>query len=294
MTRSDALTSLASAHRRASERQDAVKKSKIFSFAAAICLVGGAASLSYPAHATGEPQTDVQPAIFQAAGPTIASIQSMVDAFRLAVGAPNGNTPGPLAAGRREINWDGGGSATSLVPTPFDGFLVNRGARFITPGSGFVQAPPDGLVTTFGNATYADIFQAFSPLRLFSPIDSNLTKVQFFVPGGGELPATTTAFGAIFSDVDRPSGHGQPSTWLAFYDVRGKLLFTSAVPSSPGDASLSFLGVLFPDARVAFVKIVSGNVAPGRNDLSHRDIVMMDDFIFGEPQLAEAKESHED
>src|SRR5512145_3157281 len=70
--------------------------------------------------------------VFQAAGPTVQSIQGSVDAFRAALGEPNnGNAPGPLASGRREINWDGGGSdATAVVPTPFEGFLVNRGALF--------------------------------------------------------------------------------------------------------------------------------------------------------------------
>ena len=52
------------------------------------------------------------PLVFQAAGPTAASIQSMVDEYRAALGAPNGNAPGPiLTGGRREINWDGGGDA---------------------------------------------------------------------------------------------------------------------------------------------------------------------------------------
>ena len=38
-----------------------------------------------------------------------------------------------------------------------------------TPGSGFVQAPPSGIADLTGNATYADIFKTFSPLRLFAP-----------------------------------------------------------------------------------------------------------------------------
>lgn len=81
-----------------------------------------------------------------------ATIQGAVDAFRAALGENNGNTPGPLDTGRREINWDGGGStATSPAPNPFDGFLGNRGARFTTLGTGFVQAPLDGLATTFKN-----------------------------------------------------------------------------------------------------------------------------------------------
>lgn len=252
---------------------------------------------------SGEPKAATAPAIFQAAGPTIASIQSMVDAYRDALGVNNGNAPGPLAEGRREINWDGGGStATAVVPTPFDGFLNNRGARFTTDGSGFVQAPLDGLVTTFGNPTYLDIFQAFSPVRLFSPIDSNVTRGRFFVPGGGELPAVTKGFGAVFSDVDQQSddeerdhhGYGnkgkydrtpEANTSIAYYDARGRLLFRGDVPVSPGDAGVSFFGIVLNDARIAQVRITAGNVAPGRDDSSRRDVVMMDDFIYAEPQL---------
>lgn len=92
----------------------------------------------------GQPQPFVAPAVFQAAGPNIASIQNTVDQYRAALGATdNGNTAGPLADGRREINWDGAGGAatnTAPAPTPFEGFRNNRGGRFTTPGTGFVQA----------------------------------------------------------------------------------------------------------------------------------------------------------
>jgi hypothetical protein len=56
------------------------------------------------------------------------------------------------------------------------------------------------------------------------------------------------------------------------------------VPASPGDASLSFFGIVFNKAKIARVKITTGNRAPGRNDTRRRDIVMMDDFLYGEPQ----------
>ena len=233
----------------------------------------------------------VAPVVYQAAGPDAASIQSTVDRFRAALGANNGNAPGPIDTGRREINWDGGGStATSIVATPFNGFLVNRGASFTTPGTGFVQAPLDGLATTFNNAEYATIFQPFSPVRLFSAIDSTVTIADFFVPGGGDVPAVVQGFGAVFSDVDQPDGsprqYGErtASTSLRFYDVYGRVLYRSVVPPSPGDASLSFFGVLFDDARIARVKIVSGDLAPGPDDQRRKDVVMMDDFIFGEPK----------
>ena len=245
-------------------------------------------------HAQGNTRGFVAPAVFQAAGPTAASLQSSLDQYRLALGGNNnGNLAGPLAGGRREINWDGGGSnATSPAPTPFAGFLNTRGALFTTRGSGFVQAPPDGLAVTFGNLTYGNIFQAFSPLRLFSPIASNLTEVQFFVPGGGNVPATTSGFGAIFGDVDQPDGSGPggkrgnrgASTLIQYYGAAGELLFSSFVPAAPGDGGFSFFGIVFEGARIARVRIIAGDVAPGVDDEPSREVVMMDDFIYGEPR----------
>ena len=38
------------------------------------------------------------------------------------------------------------------------------------------------------------------------------------------------------------------------------------------------------DARVASVRITAGDVAPGADDERPHDIVMTDDFIYGEPQ----------
>jgi hypothetical protein len=277
------------------ERQEHVKEQRSFSI---LHGVGGlvfavSAAVLGTVHADDDDRSKefVPPTVFQAAGPTIASIQSTVDQYRAALGAVNnGNAPGPLASGRREINWDGGGSATTLDPTPMTRFLDIRGANFTTRGTGFVQAPREGIAATFGNPSYATIFQAFSPQRLFSAIGSNRTTVEFFVPGSnGSVRATTTGFGAVFSDVDRPNGgeRGAPhqgSTLIDYFDGDGDLLFHSFVPASPGDASVSFLGILFADTRIARVRITAGNKAPGPDDLAHRDIVMMDDFLYGEPQ----------
>ena len=71
---------------------------------------------------------------------------------------------------------------------------------------------------------------------------------------------------------------------MRFFDANGRQLANVEVPASRGDASLSFLGVLFDTPRVASVRISAGNIAPGPNDSSRRDVVMMDDFIYGEPQ----------
>src|SRR5262245_10890070 len=79
--------------------------------------------------------------IFSATGDSPADILGEVNDFRAALGNPNnGNAPGPLGSGRREINWDGGGStATAPAATPFNGFQNTRGAQFFTPGTGFLQ-----------------------------------------------------------------------------------------------------------------------------------------------------------
>jgi hypothetical protein len=71
---------------------------------------------------------------------------------------------------------------------------------------------------------------------------------------------------------------------MEYFDRDGRLIFSSFVPASPGDASLSFFGVLFDEAVIARVRITTGNVAPGPDDDNENDIVMMDDFFYSEPQ----------
>ena len=274
-----------------------------FTLHSASFIVGLA--LATPAGAGGVSKEFVPPIVFQAAGPDAASIQGTVDAFRAALGSPNNaNTAGPLDSGRREINWDGGGSDATTAPvTPFDVFLNTRGSRFTTPGTGLSQAPPTGganggMATLFNNPSYGTIFRAFSPVRLFTPVGSNITEGVFFVPGSaGAEVATITGFGAVFTDVDRPGGSGpadrrggrRSGTLIEYFGPddshnHHQLLFSSVVPASPGDASLSFFGVVFPDPRIARVRITTGTVAPGVDDDARKDVVMMDDFIYGEPQ----------
>ena len=240
------------------------------------------------------------PLVFQAAGPDATSIQGAVDAFRASLGDNNANNPGPIQKGRREINWDGGNPNlldTTAPVKPFLVFLNTRGSQFKTPGLGLSQAPPSGgpqggLAVLFGNPNYAKIFRTFSPSRLFTPVGSNITEASFSIPGtNGNAPATVRGFGAVFTDVDQPDGSGQLSRptraarLIEYFDKNGKLLFSSFVPAAPGDGSLSFFGIKFDDARIASVRITAGNVAPGPNDDRQHDVVMMDDFIYGEPQL---------
>jgi hypothetical protein len=260
----------------------------------------GDPALPNPVAVGDESFTDfVAPAVFQAAGPNIASIQGCVTDFRNALGDPNGNTTTELPSGRREINWDGAVPTDVTTPpvNPFNTFLNTRGAQFTTPGVGLSQAPPSGgpqggLVALFGNATYATTFRTFSSPRLFTPVGSNTTDAAFFVAGSnGSVRAAVTGFGVIFTDVDQPDGSGPgtkrgnrgSSTLVQFFGADGGLLFSSFAPASPGDGGFSFLGIKFNDPRIASVRIIAGNVAPGPNDDDANDVVMMDDFIYGEP-----------
>ena len=272
---------------------------------ATVIAAFGVLSMVFVVSETAQAQAtdDVPPAVFQAAGATAASIQSTVDAFRARLGDPNNlNNPGPLGLkGRREINWDGGNPNvldTTAPANPFLVFLNTRGSQFTTPGLGLSQAPPSGgpqggLAVLFGNPTYGQTFRAFSLSRLFTPVGSNITEASFSIPGtNGLAPATVRGFGAVFTDVDQPDGSPSPrlsnrssNTLIEYFDGNGRLLFSSSVPASPGNGSFSFFGIVFNDARIASVRIKTGDVAPGPNDDRNHDIVMMDDFIYGEPQL---------
>jgi hypothetical protein len=282
------------------EKHAAMKLPMRSTVLAAFGLLSTLLPVSNIAQAQDIPSRDsATPIVFQAAGATTDSIQSSVDSFRAALGIPNnGNNPGPLSHGRREINWDGGNPNvldTTAPVTPFNTFLNTRGSQFTTPGIGLSQAPPSGgpqggLAVLFSNPTYAKTFRTFSPSRLFTPVGSNVTNVSFFIPGtNGTVAATVRGFGAVFTDVDQPDGRGsvphKGSTLIEYLDKDSKVLFTSFVPASPGDGNLSFFGIVFGDARIAAVRIQSGNVAPGPNDDTKHDVVMMDDFIYGEPQL---------
>ena len=226
---------------------------------------------------------------FSASGANAAGIQATVDAYRTALGALNANVAGSFPSGRREINWDGVPDALSAPNNlPANFFNVNspRGVVFSTPGTGFqVSATAaSGTAVEFGNinATYPMIFQTFSPQRLFTALGSTIVDVNFFVPGSA-TPATTSGFGAVFTDVDNLS-----TTSIQFFDEMNNSLGTFFVPALIGSENLSFLGVVFnAGERVGRVRITSGNSALGPNDApSGTDVVVMDDFIYAEPQGA--------
>lgn len=225
--------------------------------------------------------------LFDAAGADPAAIQTTVDDFRNALGTLNPFTPVENADGRRQINWDAAPAAISS-PNAFPGDFFNfganpraRGIEFTTPGTGFALSGDvdDGTAVRFSdlNPTYEDEFQTFSAERLFTPRGSNITYVNFFSAADQTTPALTDGFGAVFVDVDLEG----PST-LEYLDINGNTLLTQT--ASVADKGLSFIGAKFDDNILASVVITTGSFDVGPTDGAFDyDIVVLDDFIFGEP-----------
>lgn len=238
------------------------------------------------------PVASAAPVPFSASGSAPAAITTTVDAFRAALGPLNANVGGSFGSGRREINWDGVPDAfAALNNLPANFFNANspRGVVLSTPGSGFqVSASAgasSGTAVEFGNlnATYPGLFQPFSPQRLFTALGSNITDVNFFVPGSASA-ASVSAFGAVFTDVDLAN-----VTSLQFFDLSNQTLGSFSVPAAIGNETLSFLGVRFnAGERIGRVRITAGNTALGGSDGGNVDLVALDDFIYAEPTAVSA------
>ena len=224
------------------------------------------------------------PVVLSASGATPAGIQGTVDAFRASLGGLNPNVVGSFASGRREINWDGvpdAFSAPNNLPANFFNSNSPRGVVFSTPGTGFQVSAnaASGVPVEFGNidAGYPNLFATFSPQKLFTALGSNMVDINFFVPGSA-TSALTNGFGAVFTDVDLAN-----TTAIQFFDASLQSLGTFFAPNFAGDATLSFLGVRFAEGRVVSrVRITSGNQTLAAGHTSG-DLVVMDDFIYGEP-----------
>lgn len=230
----------------------------------------------------------------QATGATAADIQAAVDQFRNDLGTNNAGGP-PVASGRRQIVWDGVPDLRAGPAFMPEGQFRGVGALFTGPGVGFqvsgddnsADGPPfddpDQIRFSDLNANYATTFNTFSAQRLFSPIGTNVYDTLFVVPGTA-TKASTNGFGAVFSDVD---GAGSTIEYLA---PDGTSLGTFPVPATAGAATFSFLGVSFnAGERIERVRVTNGTaaIAAGTNDVTQggtADVVVNDDFIFGEPQ----------
>jgi len=229
------------------------------------------------------------PIIFEASGANAGAIQGSVDAFRTALGTLNPNVAGSVGSGRREINWDGVPdlfSAPNALPPDFFNVNSPRGVVLSTPGTGFQVSSTlvSGVPVQFGNIDplFPTLFEPFSQQRLFTALGSTITDVNFFIPGA-PTSALTNGFGAVFTDVDAAD-----STTIEFFAGSTSLgLFN--VPAAAGNETFSFFGIQFSEgAIVSRVRITSGNQVVGTG--TQGDVVVMDDFIYGEPVEAAVPE----
>jgi hypothetical protein len=224
-----------------------------------------------------------QPSLFTGA----CDITAALSDFRTALGSLNPNIVGEQNGGRREVNWDAvpaGFTNTTNFPGDFFNQTFSpraRGVVFSTDGTGLSVSDND---FSFINSAYDGQFNSFSPVRTFSGIGSNTTRVDFFV-AGTSTPARSTGFGVVFSDVDEMG-----SASIKLLGVNGNSLGAYHAPPCAG--GFSFVGVQFPSPLVAGVEIRSGHGPLGADaadisDRDHgpaRDLVVMDDFIYGEPR----------
>ena len=211
------------------------------------------------------------------------AIEADVTRFRALLGDPNnGGTPGPLDSGRREINWDGVPAAVTNVPNfPPEFFNVNskRGLVYNLVSSGLEVS--DAQFTDI-NPTYAAEFNPFSGAKMFSPIGSNASDIQFLVPGTDTL-APVRGFGVVFLDVDVVG-----STGIILIGEDGRSLGRVLAPARTDARGASFVGVVFRNPLISRVRIISGSAAlsPVEKDISQggtADLVVMDDFLYAEP-----------
>lgn len=213
-----------------------------------------------------------------------ATIAARLDEFRVALGGSlNAPNAPPADSGRREINWDGVPAALTNVDTFPAGFFnanSKRGAVYVTPGTG-LRVDSTAFATV--NAGFGDQFRPFSAKKLFTAVGSTRVEIDFRLVGTSTA-GVVRGFGAVFSDVDRAG-----STTIEFLDATGVRIATLQAPAHGGAHEFSFVGAVFPSPIVAAVRIRSGDAPLSDNVLDvsaggATDLVVMDDFLYGEPQ----------
>lgn len=230
-------------------------------------------------------------------GASPAAIQASVDAFRTNIsagGVNNGVNEFLGSSGRREINWDGvpnGFAAPNTFPGGFFNQNSQRGVSVTTAGTGFMVSDAasggNGVGERFANlnASYPAQFPTFTASKLFTPLGGNQLDVNFFVPktgatSAGSVPAVVRGFAVVFVDVDQAG-----TTSMQFFDRNGISLIGFAC--SPSASGLNFCGarVTNGEAEIARVRLSLGNAAIGPTETTGVDVVVLDDFIYGEPVL---------
>lgn len=220
-----------------------------------------------------------QPQLFAATG----NINATLDQFRQALGVLN--TQLGAATGRREITWEIVPDSLLDKKLPSQFFNQTGTEANAALQRGLAYEPGTDLrvsKTNFAaiNAQAATEFAAFSGTATFANTSSNLWPVLFQVAGTTDA-AASRGFGMVVSDVDNPN-----TVQLEFFNGAQSLGKVSVPPHSAG-SSFSFAGILFDEPVITRVQVThEGFLANGEKDISQggsKDLVVMDDFIYGEP-----------
>jgi hypothetical protein len=252
--------------------------------------------------------------IVSAISATPDGLKPAIDAFQTLLGDKNNLSLLPDATdfsdtGFRSINWD-----AEPLPFEFPGNffvqIVPRGLTVASEKDSFRVSNPGPEDETIAgddnkfdsiNPEASQEFITFTPPRLFTVLSDTSFLITFSKPGDGfgeGMPppnqASVNGFGAVFVDVDE-----EYTTQMTAFDPDGCQIFQEYV--LPSDGGLSFLGVAFGEGNnhIKTVVITLGNKAIddmrghklrgssssesiGNNHKN--DIVVMDDFFYGEPQ----------
>jgi hypothetical protein len=216
--------------------------------------------------------------VFTAAG----DIRPTVADYQLALGTLNANAPGSKLDGRREINWD-------AVPAAFTNTNTFPGDFFNQPVVGRargVGSRPRDRIPHERQQLHGPESRLRARVQLLQP-DSHLRRGRQQRDGGRLLRARLDRGGHVDRVRRRvlgrrlrgfrldPTLRCRRQVWGGMRRRRRRWAFVR--------------GVSFPTAIVARVEIQSGKgaVAVGAVDVTdggERDLVIMDDFIYGEPQ----------
>jgi hypothetical protein len=231
---------------------------------------------------------------------------------------------GPLATGHREVVWDGvpealrnkstfkagffdrqpdgtAGVRGGIIFTATDGTgeEVNDALDGATPDPTLVGPPthdnaPVGGDFSNHNAAFAGHLLAFTQSASFAPLGTLTTDITFHVAGSAD-PAVVDGLGIVFTSVDRAQ-----TTYVEYFDEQGRSIarvyapvqslgpFPLPGPVSANKIPYSFVGYIDHAARIAHVRVVSGEVPvdTAANDLpeGNQDVVVFDDVYYGEPR----------
>ena len=218
---------------------------------------------------------------------TTGNITAGVTQFRTLLGALNPTRPASSRPGARN-QWDGVPAAFTNVDTfPAAFFNTNspRGVIYATSGTGFASATTDTPTSARISPRVQRVQwdEAVRQCRL-TTTDFRCRRVQH--------AGAVTGFGSVFADVGR-SG----KTTIQYFDAAGKLLASVSAPTRADSGPVvRRCGVRFP-GRGTF-RIVAGEspLSATAIDISRGsgkpDLVVMDDFIYGEPHAIASNTQH--